>query len=244
YDHTYKLTFGGRYYDKAYQNLPGDLKVSFRAGLLNYDIAGCSLACLNTLFKRYDIGYRVDSALYQTIMEKSGLERKQCKELVLATIYRIGKVTIGIQNGIGEDVYHWLDNNEAKTKELLAWWKQKAKPLRIALGRLVRRIKRQHHQKCASPRQYHLYPNDIGLVLNLKQEKYERKDDNGSTTYSKFAQNKGLLTHMVTGIEQAYIREVIRLNSNKICMLDHDGFAAIDEIVQPEHEFIRLELKK
>lgn len=246
YDHTYKLTFGGRYYDKAYQNLPGDLKASFRNGLLNYDIAGCCLACLNTLFKRYDITYRVDSVLYQTIMEKSGLERKQCKKLVLATIYRIGKVTIGIQKGIGEDVYHWLGNDEAKAKELLAWWKQKAKPLRMALGRLVRRIKRQHRINCASPRQYHLYPNDIGLVLNLKQEKYERKrrNNSGSITYSKFAQNKGLLTHMVTGVEQAYIREVIILNLNKICMLDHDGFAAIGEIIQPEHEFIRLEVKE
>ncbi len=243
YDHTYKLTFGGRYYDKAYQNLPGDLKTAFRTGLLNYDIAGCSLACLNTLFARYDIDYRVDSALYQTIMEKSGLERKQSKLLVLATIYKIGKVTVGIQNGIGEDVYHWLGNNEAEAKKLLAWWKQQAKPLRIALGRLVRRIKRQHRKNCASPRQYNLYPNDIGLVLNLKQEKYEQKDNNGSITYSKFAQNKGLLTHMVTGIEQAYIREVIRLNPGKICMLDHDGFAAIGEIIQPEHEFIRLEIK-
>ncbi len=248
YDHTYKLTFGGRYYDKAYQNLPGDLKASFRAGLLNYDIAGCCLACLNTLFKRYKMSYRVDDALYQTIAARSGLKRKYCKLIVISTINRLGKVTAGTQSGMGEDIYHWLSNDKKKAKELLLWWKQKAKPLCEALAKLIRRIKQQHHKKCTSPRQYHLYPNDIGLVLNLIQEKYqiqkadEQEGDN-IIEYREYAQDKGLLAHMITGVEQAYIREVIRLNSGKISMLDHDGFAATDEIIQPEHEFIRLELK-
>ncbi|EHK8180780.1 hypothetical protein K3250_002845 [Salmonella enterica subsp. enterica] len=239
YDHTYKLTFGGRFYDKAYQNLPGNLKGSFRSGLLNYDIAGCCLACLNTLFKRYSVKrsgeyFRVDDTLYQTMMEYSGLERKCCKLIVISTINRLGKVTIGTQNGIGEEIYHQLDNNEEKAKELLYWWKQRTKLLRVALNKLINRIKEQHQERSTSPRQYHLYPNDIGLILDLNQEGYD----------SDYARNKGLLAHMIMGVEQAYIREVVKLNRGGICMLDHDGFAAIGEIVQPEHEFIRLEIKE
>lgn len=249
YEHVYKLTFGGRYYDKAYQNLPSDLKTTFRNGLLNYDIAGCCLACLNTMFKRYNMNYRVDDALYQTIVARSGLKRKHCKLIVISTINRLGKVTVGTQSGIGEDIYHWLGNDEKKAKKLLLWWRQKAKPLRKALAKLIRRIKRQHHKNCTSPRQYHLYPNDIGLVLNLKQEKYQKQksdEQEGYSTieYREYAQDKGLLAHMIMGVEQAYIREVIQLNSGKISMLDHDGFAAVGEIVQPEHEFIRLEVKE
>ncbi|WP_323116885.1 hypothetical protein [Klebsiella quasivariicola] len=74
YDHHYRLTFGGRYYDQAFQNLPNEFKAKFRTGLLNYDIEACNLACLNHLFRQYDVDYRVKSSIYKTMMEHTGLD--------------------------------------------------------------------------------------------------------------------------------------------------------------------------
>lgn len=79
YDHHYRLTFGGRYYDQAFQNLPNELKSKFRSGLLNYDIEACNLACLNHLFREYGVDYCVDTSIYAGMMEHTGLSRKQCK---------------------------------------------------------------------------------------------------------------------------------------------------------------------
>ncbi|HDX5011858.1 TPA: hypothetical protein ROH78_004707, partial [Escherichia coli] len=78
YDHHYRLTFGGRYYDQAFQNLPNELKSKFRSGLLNYDIEACNLACLNHLFREYGVDYCVDTSIYAGMMEHTGLSRKQC----------------------------------------------------------------------------------------------------------------------------------------------------------------------
>ncbi len=239
YDHAYKLTFGGRYYDRIYQNLPNSLKAKFRTGLINYDIAGCCLAALNTLFKRYGLAYRIDNSLYNIMMERTGLDRKQCKLIVISTINRMGKVTLGIQSGMGENIYLGLGRKKKKARAILKWWKQESLPLRQALEQLVTQIKEQH-RKQVSPRQYHLYSNDVGLLINLNDEKYHRKHKQ----YQDYAENKGLLSHMTMGVEQAYIREVIKLNPKKICMLDHDGFAALGDINFPEHEFITLEIKE
>ncbi|HHX8251101.1 TPA: hypothetical protein ACVOWK_004001, partial [Escherichia coli] len=72
YDHHYRLTFGGRYYDQAFQNLPNELKSKFRSGLLNYDIEACNLACLNHLFREYGVDYCVDTSIYAGMMEHTG----------------------------------------------------------------------------------------------------------------------------------------------------------------------------
>lgn len=114
YDHHYRLTFGGRYYDQAFQNLPNEFKAKFRTGLLNYDIEACNLACLNHLFRQYDVDYRVKSSIYKTMMEHTGLTRKQCKQMVHTTTYRIGRVTIGVNDGLGAKVYGWCGNSKKK----------------------------------------------------------------------------------------------------------------------------------
>lgn len=114
YDHHYRLTFGGRYYDQAFQNLPNELKAKFRTGLLNYDIEACNLACLNHLFRQYDVDYRVKSSIYKTMMEHTGLTRKQCKQMVHTTTYRIGRVTIGVNDGLGAKVYKWCGNSKKR----------------------------------------------------------------------------------------------------------------------------------
>lgn len=121
YDHHYRLTFGGRYYDQAFQNLPNELKAKFRCGLLNYDIEACNLACLNWLFRAYGVDYRVKSSIYKTMMEHTGLTRKQCKQMVHTTTYRIGGVTIGINDGLGKAIYEWLDGDEKKALKVLRW---------------------------------------------------------------------------------------------------------------------------
>ncbi len=114
YDHHYRLTFGGRYYDQAFQNLPNELKSKFRSGLLNYDIEACNLACLNHLFREYGVDYCVDTSIYAGMMEHTGLSRKQCKPMVQTTTYRIGRVTIGINDDLGAKVYEWCGNSKKR----------------------------------------------------------------------------------------------------------------------------------
>jgi hypothetical protein len=239
YDHTYRLTFGGRYYDRVFQNLPNKLKSTFRKGLLNYDIKACNLACLNVLFKRYGVDYSVSSSIYAKMMKKTGLTRKQCKRLVHTTSFRIGRVTHGVTNGLGEAIYEWFEEDRRAALKLLRWWDGYVTPLRNALNDLLERIHEQHKKTCASPRCYHLYPNDIGIILDLKDESFDREKEH----HQQYARDKSLLAHMTFGVEQAYIREVIRLNPGKICMLDHDGLVAVEEITSPEMDGFTLEIK-
>ncbi|MDA5479711.1 hypothetical protein PGS49_03420 [Yersinia intermedia] len=238
YDHTYRLTFGGRYYDRAFQNLPNPLKSKFRHGLLNYDIRSCSLACINRLCKRYHVDHRVKSSIYEMMMKKTGLTRKQCKNMVHTTTYRIGRVTVGVASGLGERILAWVDTKKAAMK-ILRWWKAYVRPLRIALEELVTKIHQRHRETCNSPRNYHRIENDLGLVLDLKDEKYNRKKKHAQ----QYARDKNLLAFMICGVEQAYIREIVRLNLGAICMLDHDGVVALRELKLPDCLGFKLELK-
>ncbi|WP_431222136.1 hypothetical protein ACQ86O_17350 [Serratia sp. L9] len=237
YDHTYRLTFGGRYYDRTFQNLPNSLKSKFRHGLLNYDIRSCSFACLNLLFKRYHVDYRIKSTIYAKMMKKTGLTRKQCKQMVHPTTYRIGRVTLGVTTGIGEKLCGWV--GKKKALKILRWWDDFISPLRAALEELVVNIQQRHREICSSPRNYHRIENDLGLFLDLKGEKYDRNRDHDQ----QYARDKSLLAFMVCGVEQAYIREVVRLNPGVVCMLDHDGVVALLELRLPEWPGFRLELK-
>lgn len=238
YDHHYRLTFGGRYYDQAFQNLPNELKAKFRCGLLNYDIEACNLACLNWLFRAYVVDYRVKSSIYKTMMEHTGLTRKQCKQMVHTTTYRIGGVTIGINDGLGKAIYEWLDGDEKKALKVLRWWDRYVSPLRDSLETLVDRIQREHRKNCSSPRNYHRYVNETGLIIDLNDKKYLRERKHNQ----QYARDKGLLAFMICGVEQAYIREVVRLNPGRVCMLDHDGLVANEPLVLPDwHGFTMKE---
>lgn len=239
YDHNYRLTFGGRYYDRAFQNLPNDLKAKFRSGLLNYDIEGCSLACLNRLFARHNIDYRIYSTIYAEIMERTGLLRKQCKQMVHTTIYRVGRVTVGTNDGLGEAVCEWFGGNEKKTRKMLRWWRRFVSPFKEALEDLLEHIQQEHRQNCSSPRNYHRYVNDVGLILDLNDEKFEREREH----HQQYARDKSLLAFMTTGVEQAYIRELVRLNPGRVCMLDHDGVVALGELVLPDWAGFNLTIK-
>lgn len=230
YDHYYRLTFGGRYYDQAFQNLPNELKAKFRSGLFNYDIEACNLACLNHLFREYGVDYCVDTSIYAEMMEHSGLTRKQCKQLVHTTTYRLGRVTIGINDGIGAKVYEWCGNSKKKALKILRWWNQYVSPLRCALESLLERIHGAHRKSCSSPRNYHRYANEVGLILDLNSEEYLRERGH----HQQYARNKALLAFMICGVEQAYIREVVSLNPERVCMLDHDGVVATGALVLPD----------
>lgn len=230
YDHHYRLTSGGRYYDQAFQNLPNKLKAKFRSGLLNYDIEACNLACLNHLFRQYDVDYRADTSVYAEMMEHSGLTRKQCKQLVHTTTYRIGRVTIGINDGLGAKVYQWCGNRREKALKILRWWNQYVSPLRCALESLLERVHDTHRRSCSSPRNYHRYGNEVGLILDLNSEEYQRE----KTHHQQYARNKALLAFMICGVEQAYIREMVSLNPGRVCMLDHDGVVATAALVLPD----------
>lgn len=239
YDHCYRLTFGGRYYDQAFQNLPNELKAKFRAGLLNYDIQTCNLACLNLLFKRYNVNYQVSLSIYRKMMKKTGFTRKQCKSMVHTTTYRVGKVTIGVSDGLGAKVCEWSEGDNKQALKILRWWNNYVEPLREALETLVSQIQQQHQKSCRSHRNYHLYVNDIGLTLDLNDEKYQRKQSYAQN----YARNKSLLAFMICGVEQAYIREVVRLNPGVVCMLDHDGLVAQQALKFPDWEGFKLEIK-
>lgn len=39
---------------------------------------------------------------------------------------------------------------------------------------------------------------------------------------------------MVCGVEQGYIREVVRLNPDVVCILDHDGEVALRKLRLPD----------
>jgi hypothetical protein len=239
YDHYYRLTFGGRYYDQAFQNIPNELKAKFRSGLLNYDIEACNLACLNYLFRKYDVDYRVDASIYKVIIKYTGLSRKHCKQMVHTTTCRIGRVTLGINDGLGEKIYKWCGNSRLKALKILRWWDNYVSPLRTALDELLKRVHNTHRRSCKSPRNYHRYTNEVGVVLNLNSEKYLR----GRMHHQQYAQNKALLAFMVCGVEQAYMREVIRLNPRQVCMLDHDGVVALKELILPNWLGFKLKIK-
>ena len=239
YDHHYRLTFGGRYYDQAFQNLPNELKAKFRSGLLNYDIEACNLACLNHLFRLYDVDYRVKSSIYKTMMEHTGLTRKQCKQMVHTTTYRIGRVTIGINDGLGAKVYKWCGNSKKKALKILRWWNQYVSPLRCALESLLERIHGANRKSCSSPRNYHRYANEVGLILDLNSEEYLRERGH----HQQYARNKALLAFMICGVEQAYIREVVSLNPERVCMLDHDGVVATGALVLPDWRGFTMKVK-
>ena len=239
YDHHYRLTFGGRYYDVAFQNLPGELKAKFRSGLHNYDIEACNLACLNHLFRHYDVDYRVKSSIYKTMMEHTGLTRKQCKQIVHTTTYRIGRVTIGINDGLGAKVYKWCGNSKKKALKILRWWNQYVSPLRCALETLLERVHEAHRKSCSSPRNYHRYANEVGLILDLNSEEYQRE----KTHHQQYARNKAVLAFMICGVEQAYIREVVSLNTGRVCMLDHDGVVATGVLVLPDWRGFTMKVK-
>ena len=239
YDHHYRLTFGGRYYDQAFQNLPNELKAKFRSGLLNYDIEACNLACLNHLFRLYDVDYRVKSSIYKTMMEHTGLTRKQCKQMVHTTTYRIGRVTIGINDGLGAKVYKWCGNSKKKALKILRWWNQYVSPLRCALESLLERIHGANRKSCSSLRNYHRYANEVGLILDLNSEEYLRERGH----HQQYARNKALLAFMICGVEQAYIREVVSLNPERVCMLDHDGVVATGALVLPDWRGFTMKVK-
>jgi len=230
YDHHYRLTFGGRYYDQAFQNLPNELKAKFRSGLLNYDIEACNLACLNYLFRKYTVEYRIKSSIYAKMMKHTGLTRKQCKRLVHTTTYRVGRVTIGINDGLGKAICEWLNGDEKKALKVLRWWDRYVSPLRDSLETLVDRIQCEHRMNCSSPRNYHRYVNETGLIIDLNDKKYLREKKHNQ----QYARDKGLLAFMICGVEQAYIREVVRLNPERVCMLDHDGLVAHEALVLPD----------
>lgn len=239
YDHHYRLTFGGRYYDQAFQNLPNELKAKFRTGLLNYDIEACNLACLNHLFRQYDVDYRVKSSIYKTMMEHTGLTRKQCKQMVHTTTYRIGRVTIGVNDGLGAKVYKWCGNSKKKALKILCWWNRYISPLKSALESLLERIHGAHRKSCSSPRNYHRYANEVGLILDLNSEEYLRERGH----HQQYAQNKALLAFMICGVEQAYIREVVSLNPGCVCMLDHDGVVATGALSLPDWRGFTMKVK-
>ncbi|WP_445335982.1 hypothetical protein ACSR9H_10040 [Citrobacter koseri] len=239
YDHYYRLTFGGRYYDKAFQNLPNELKAKFRSGLLNYDIEACNLACLNYLFREYEVDFHVDASVYAEMMEHTGLTRKLCKAIVHTTTYRIGRVTIGINDGLGAKVYKWCGNSRKKALKILRWWNQYASPLRVALETLLERIQIEHCENCLSPRNYHRYINAVGLILDLNSKEYQRE----KTHHQQYARNKALLAFMICGVEQAYIREVVSLNPGRICMLDHDGVVATGALSLPDWRGFTMKVK-
>jgi len=239
YDHHYRLTFGGRYYDQAFQNLPNELKAKFRCGLLNYDIEACNLACLNHLFREYDVDYRVKSSIYKTMMEHTGLTRKQCKQMVHTTTYRIGRVTIGINDGLGEKIYEWCGNRRKKALKILRWWNGYISPLKSALESLLGRVHGTHRKSCSSPRNYHRYANEVGLILDLNSEVYQRE----KTHHQQYARNKALLAFMICGVEQAYIREVVRMNPGRVCMLDHDGVVATGALSLPDWHGFTMKVK-
>lgn len=239
YDHYYRLTFGGRYYDQAFQNLPNELKAKFRSGLLNYDIEACNLACLNYLFKNYDVDYRVSASIYKDIMKHTGLSRKHCKLMVHTTTCRIGRVTIGINDGLGEKVYKWCGNSRSKALKILRWWDNYVSPLRTALDELLKRVQDGHRKSCQSPLNYHRYANEVGVVLDINSEKYLR----GRMYHQQYAQSKALLAFMICGVEQAYIREVVKLNHGRVCMLDHDGVVALKELILPNWLGFKLKIK-
>lgn len=239
YDHYYRLTFGGRYYDQAFQNLPNELKAKFRSGLLNYDIEACNLACLNHLFREYEVDYRADVSIYAGMMEHTGLTRKQCKQMVHTTTYRIGRVTIGINDGLGEKIYQWCGNSRKKALKILRWWNQYVSPLRCALESLLERVHATHRKSCSSPRNYHRYANEVGLILDLNSEEYQRE----KTHHQQYARNKALLAFMICGVEQAYIREVVSLNPERVCMLDHDGVVATGALVLPDWRGFTMKVK-
>lgn len=239
YDHHYRLTFGGRYYDAAFQNLPNELKAKFRRGLHNYDIEACNLACLNHLFRQYDVDYRVKSSIYKTMMEHTGLTRKQCKQMVHTTTYRIGRVTIGVNDGLGAKVYKWCGNSKKKALKILCWWNRYISPLKSALESLLERIHGAHRKSCSSPRNYHWYANEVGLILDLNSEEYLRERGH----HQQYAQNKALLAFMICGVEQAYIREVVSLNPGCVCMLDHDGVVATGALSLPDWRGFTMKVK-
>lgn len=239
YDHHYRLTFGGRYYDAAFQNLPNELKAKFRSGLHNYDIEACNLACLNHLFRQYDVDYRVKSSIYKTMMEHTGLTRKQCKQMVHTTTYRIGRVTIGINDGLGAKVYEWCGNSRKKALKILRWWNRYISPLKCALESLLERVHDTHRKNCSSPRNYHRYANEVGLMLDLNSEEYQRE----KTHHQQYARNKVLLAFMICGVEQAYIREVVSLNPGRVCMLDHDGVVTTGSLLLPEWGGFTMKVK-
>ncbi len=239
YDHYYRLTFGGRYYDQAFQHLPNEFKAKFRTGLLNYDIEACNLACLNHLFREYEVDYRVKSSIYKTMMEHTGLTRKQCKQMVHTTTYRIGRVTIGVNDGLGAKVYQWCGNRRKKALKILRWWNQYVSPLRCALESLLERVHGAHRKSCSSPRNYHRYANEVGLILDLNSEEYQRE----KTHYQQYARNKVLLAFMICGVEQAYIREVVSLNPGRVCMLDHDGVVATGALSLPDWRGFTMKVK-
>lgn len=239
YDHHYRLTFGGRYYDQAFQNLPNELKAKFRTGLLNYDIEACNLACLNWLFREYGVDYRVKSSIYKTMMGHTGLTRKQCKQLVHTTTYRIGRVTVGVNNGLGAKVYGWCGNRRKKALKLLRWWNQYVSPLRCSLESLLERVHDVHRKTCVSPRNYHRYANAVGLVLDLNSEHYQRERVHNQ----QYARDKALLAFMICGVEQVYIREVVGLNPRKVCMLDHDGVVATGALELPDWRGFTMKVK-
>ncbi|TAJ06149.1 hypothetical protein [Pectobacterium versatile] len=239
YDHHYRLTFGGRYYDQAFQNLPNELKAKFRSGLFNYDIEACNLACLNYLFRKYGVDYRVKSSIYADIMKHTGLSRKQCKQMVHTTTYRIGRVTHGVNDGLGEKIYKWCGNSRKKALNILSWWDRYVSQLRSALEELLDRVRDTHHKSRKSPRNYHRYANEVGLVLDLHSEQYLRE----RWHHQQYAQNKALLAFMICGVEQAYIREVLRLNPGQVCMLDHDGLVTLRALVLPDWLGFKLTIK-
>lgn len=90
----------------------------------------------------------------------------------------------------------------------MRWWNRYVSPLKSALESLLERVHEVHRENCSSPRNYHRYANEVGLILDLDSEVYQRE----KTHHQQYARNKALLAFMICGVEQAYIREVVSLN--------------------------------
>jgi len=104
---------------------------------------------------------------------------------------------------------------------------------------LLERVHDAHRKSCSSPRNYHRYANEVGLILDLNSEEYQRE----KTHHQQYAQNKALLAFMICGVEQAYIRDVVRLNPGKVCMLDHDGVVATGALSLPDWRGFTMKVK-
>lgn len=77
------------------------------------------------------------------------------------------------------------------------------------------------------------------MILDLNSEEYLRK----RAHHQQYARNKVLLAFTICGVEQAYIREVVRLNPGKVCMLDHDGVVATGALSLPGWRGFTMKVK-
>lgn len=121
----------------------------------------------------------------------------------------------------------------------MRWWNRYVSPLKSALESLLERVHEVHRENCSSPRNYHRYANEVGLILDLDSEVYQRE----KTHHQQYARNKALLAFMICGVEQAYIREVVSLNHGRVCMLDHDGVVATGALSLPDWRGFTMKVK-